>query len=107
MIISFLTRDLRTVCEDERVSADQLGNEIGQQLVNRLADLRAASSINDIVVGLSTLIDADGARRITLPPNGTLKFRANHPNNPIDVSGNVDWKRVSRIMIMEIDIVEA
>lgn len=74
-------------------------------LKHRLADLRAATSVKDLVAGQPR--ELDGADRhhmaIELCDGLRLIFCANHSINPITETGDVDWSRVSRIKILRIE----
>ena len=49
--LAFNSRELRSICEHEPTAKDALGAEIAEALRRRLADLRAATSIADLIVG--------------------------------------------------------
>lgn len=51
MIVAFETVKLRRVCEDKGVAIAQLGIEVAANLRERLADIRAASTTADLLVG--------------------------------------------------------
>jgi hypothetical protein len=79
---------------------------VAEVLKRRLADLRAATSINDLLAGRPRLLE--GSERdemvVDLRKTHRLVFCANHhPKNPLARSGNVDWPKVSRIKILRIE----
>ena len=66
--------------------------------------MRAAESINDLITGRPReLNDGTGRFVIDLHPGHRLVFCANHPTNPASDSGNLDWSRVSRVKIVNIE----
>lgn len=82
-----------------------LGPKAAEKLKRRLADLRAAAAISELVV--SRPYELDGARDHQMAMNlcdGTrIVFSANHSNPPTLKSGRVDWTKVNRIKIMDVE----
>jgi len=105
MEIAFHTRLLRDTCESEARLRQELGAEVGEMLKRRLADLRAAGSIRDVVLG--NVKEVPGSRgegmSIDLCDGYRIVVRANHTRNPQLANGEIDWSAVSRIKLMRID----
>jgi hypothetical protein len=105
MILAFETEELRTVCEDPDVAATLLSAAIASQLRGRLADLRAGTSISDLLVGNPRL---GGTRSenltIDLAPEVHMVWTANHVNTKTRVDGHIDWSRVSRVRLLKIEV---
>lgn len=102
MEIAFDTISLRKLCESESEAQRKLGVEIAKNLKRRLADLRAATSVKDLVAGRPR--ELDGARyRLDLSEGCLIIFCANHTTVPELKSGKVDWTRVSRVKLLEIE----
>src|SRR5262249_13278463 len=103
--LSFRTRDLRALCEDDTQALARLGTSAADALRHRIEDLRAATSVCDLIVG-SPRMDpalANGSIYvIDLADGWTLRFQANHARLALTKEGMVDWRRVSRIQIMDI-----
>lgn len=74
-------------------------------LKRRLADLRAATSIEDLLAGQPRELDgSDGQHMvIDLRDGYRIIFCANHPKNPITENGDLDWAKVSRVKILQIE----
>lgn len=71
--------------------------------MRRLADLRAATSIFDLVAGQPT--DAAGSQpqvTIELGAGYRMVLHPNHVNNPRSADGDVDWSQVRRVQVVEI-----
>ena len=51
MELLFKTQMLRTICEEEARAVSMLGVEAADRLRSRLADLRAAGTVSDLVAG--------------------------------------------------------
>jgi hypothetical protein len=75
-------------------------------LLSRLADLRAAGRLGELVGLLPMSVDnATGTAVIALGTSGpTLHVRVNHPNCPRQADGAVDWQQVTRIQILRIEV---
>ena len=104
--LAFASKSLRTICENEEEAVHELGGSVGEVLKHRLADLRAAITINDLLVGQPRILDGDTYNRhmiIDLCDSYQMIFSANHPNNPIGENGKIDWQKVSRIKILRIE----
>jgi hypothetical protein len=83
-----------------------LGEKVARQLMARLADLKAAGSAADLVVGRPRRIHRDGAEQIiiALGEEHSLTFKSNHSTVPTKgAGGTVDWRAVKRIKITSIE----
>lgn len=100
MELAFITRRLRSVCEDENMATDLYGTRVATALHGRLADLRAAGTIADLVAGRPFL--TDGAHpTVTLTIVGDLHLvcRVNHATPLREESGAIKWHAVRRLRI--------
>ena len=96
--------ELRTICEIEAHARNRLGDETAGVLKRRLADIRSAETISDLIAGRPReLDDGSGQMVIDLYSSYHLVFCANHPSNPVADRGNIDWSRVSRVKIVSIE----
>jgi proteic killer suppression protein len=103
--LAFDTKSLRDLCEKEEKARRELAPDVAQKLKHRLADLRAADSVEDLVAGRPRETESanPGYFVIDLTDGSRLAFCANHRNVPLLTSGGVDWSRVSRIKILRIE----
>jgi plasmid maintenance system killer protein len=102
--LAFATKQLRQLCEKEVIAQRELGVTVAEKLKRRLADMRAATCVKDLIAG--------GPRALTGPLRGhvslslgrgfRLIFCANHNTLPVLKSGEIDWSEVRRIQIQEI-----
>ena len=101
--LAFETRFLRELCESESKAMEVLGPAVAKTLQRRLADLRAANNIEDVVVG-RTAEKTDNNSHLTLDLSRelTIVFRANHKTTPELPEGGTDWSKVTRIQITKI-----
>jgi hypothetical protein len=81
-----------------------LGTKVAGILKHRLGDLRAATSINEVIVGEPRLLDAANEQMvIDLCDGYQIIFSANHPKKPVSGDGALDWTKISRVKILRID----
>jgi len=73
-------------------------------LKHRLADLRAAACVNDLIVGNPRELNRKNFQQyiLDLVDGYGLIFCANHNTNPQLSCGKTDWSKVSRIKILNI-----
>lgn len=102
MVLSFASKSLREICEDEEPAGRQLGKNVTKTLRHRLADLEAAGSVTDLIAGCPRKRESSDHYQVTLAAGFCLEFSANHVKNPVDKNEEVDWNRVNRIQIMRI-----
>jgi hypothetical protein len=103
MELAFETVGLRRVCESGTEARRSLPKETVEELQDRLADLRAAMSVSDLVAG-EPLLDArvPGRIRFRLDGGYELVCVGNHPKPPLTDDGLVDFNRVRRIRVVVI-----
>lgn len=101
MQLAFETKRLRDICENEERAADELGTKVAEQLKRRLADLRAAESIEEMP---NIVKPSKGSTKcsVRFAEDRSIVFCANHNPNPTSQSGKIDWAKVRRIRILEI-----
>lgn len=83
----------------------RFGARLGETIKNRLADIRAATTISDVVAGNPREISRDGkpAMALDLEDGYVMVFSPNHLRIPVRSDSSVDWKAVSRIKILVIE----
>lgn len=103
--ISFAERSLRSLCENGAKAEAALGIEAAVRLQRRLADLRAVTSVKDLVAG--SFIEKKGklGNELTFYLGGgyLMVVTPNHMVMPLLRSGKTDWKRVRRIKVLKIE----
>jgi len=102
--LSFDTKSLRQLCENRARAGKVLGRDIANKLVSRLADLRAVTCVNDLVVGHPREIDDSGDKHyvVDLCNGVSITFCANHVTNSFRNCSKIDWSRVTRIKLLKI-----
>ena len=106
MELAFASKELRSTCEKEFTARAKLGVNVAETLKRRLADIRAATSIADLVVGNPRILGSElnGCLVIGLSCDHQLILKANHPENPVTEKGKTDWTKVFRIKITFIGV---
>ena len=104
MELAFSTRLLRELCENEVRAKRALGARVGGKLKRRLADLRAAASVKDLVAGRPRELKSAHCAQIVIElcEGYCMVFGANHATVPVFESGGVNWSKVSRVKILGI-----
>jgi hypothetical protein len=102
LVLAFDTKPLRDLCESAEIAENVLGAAVANALRRRLADLRAAESARDLVVGHPRPLREDSTHEmvIDIDQDVQLVFRVNHPSPPMTSDGAVDWARVNRVKIL-------
>lgn len=101
--LAFETQSLRTACEEEKAAVNKFGGTLASELRARIADLRAADSVADLVAGSPTFTGGDEPSMTVLVSDSLeLVFRPNHVNNPHNATGALDWSRVRRLKLVRI-----
>ena len=102
--LAFETKSLRNLCENQSEARQKLGLTVAGKLKRRLADLRAAECVTEMVAGRIRELKGYSSSRIAveLGKSTVVVFVANHVKTPMLTSGDVDWARVRRIRILSI-----
>ena len=103
--LAFETKPLRSVCEIEAQAKLEFGSRVAEFLKHRLADMRAAASVTDLVVGKPRIVGGSGGQEmaVDLCDDFRLVFKSNHIRRPTIGVVEVDWSRVTRIKLLRID----
>jgi proteic killer suppression protein len=103
--LAFESRRLRTICEMEAEAKSELGDAVAEVLKHRLADLRAASSVKDLLAGRPRVLEGSGGKHmaVELADDYRLVFTSNHITRPKDSANDINWGWVTRIRLLGID----
>ena len=103
MEISFENKNLRQLCESQNKAKTQLGKALAIRLKTFLADLDVIENVNELISGRIYSVKLENNILIIEPSNDLkITFSANHINLPLSADDKVDWSRVTRIKIIEI-----
>lgn len=101
--IAFNSKLLRSLCENSAKARRILGVDVADKLKRRVADLRAAESLNELVAGNPTQLSTpDQAIAVTLCNGHRLIFCPVKKTGSQNESGEADWAAVHRVKILEI-----
>jgi hypothetical protein len=103
--ISFETKELRALCEDEALAAESFGPAVAEALKGRLADMSAVDAIDDLPVGQpqsDTYKDVD-CIHIQLADSHRLTVVANHRPPRTDPHGATAWAHVRRVRVVALE----
>ena len=102
--LAFQDENLRKVCESTISAKRKYGEAAASSLHARLADLRAASSVAELVDwGLAQFDKASVCQIIIFLENSyRMLLAVNHKPLP-GTPGGLDWKQVTRIKILSIE----
>lgn len=105
MELAFNDKHLRTICENEDDAKKELGETVAEILKHRLADLRAATHVKDLIAGQPRRLTDDESDNmaLNLRDDHFIVFTANHVNNPTNDLGELDWESVTRIKVLRIE----
>lgn len=102
--MSWDSLELRAICEIDLEAKQKLGMQDALSLQTRLADMVAATTVSDLLVGNPTpFLDSDGTVifKMNVGSEHELFFGNAHPNPPL-IEGSLDWTRIRRIKILSI-----
>jgi hypothetical protein len=99
--LAFESKSLRLKCESEAEAIRVLGTGVAAHLKRRLADLRAAESIDDLQTGRLTLQTDRQTLTIDLSEGYFLVCTPNHATAK-ESGGVPDWSRIRRVKIIKI-----
>jgi toxin HigB-1 len=100
--ISFAKKSLRSLCESKAKAETTFGIEAAVMLQRRLADLRAATSVKDLIAGNLNGANKKNDTEIVIDLGGrfSMILTPNHIVLPLLKSGAIDWKKVRRIKVL-------
>lgn len=101
--LSFAKKSLRELCESRATAIRKVGPTVAGRLRRRLADLRAAANVKDLVAGRPRQLDGAQHIAVDLGDGFRLVFCANHQTVPMTDASTVDWARVDRIQILRVE----
>lgn len=104
MQLAFESKDLRSICEIEAEGRRALGPVAAAVLKRRLADLRAADSIQDLPVGSPRVVEGETEQHLVLDliDGYVVRLAPNHPRVSPEPCMRRDWTMVRRLKIISI-----
>lgn len=104
MELSFVSQNIRMICENEETAKDMLGASVALTLKSRLADMRAAMFVSELLAGSPEETNHNGspAYKLDLTTQERLVFCCVHETIPLLPNNNTDWQQVSRVKLVNI-----
>jgi proteic killer suppression protein len=101
--LAFGSRRLREICEKQESALLELGETVAEALRTRVADLRAANSMSDLIAGSPRRVTRSHKEHFILDlcDGQVLVFRSNHLRDQKTVV--IDWNKVTRVQILQIE----
>lgn len=110
MNLAFATEELRERCEIQVTGERAYGLEVAHELRERLASMREANNVFELLTGRPRPIAGGDGRcyEVLLPENFRVVICANHKVIPrLGGSDSVDWSKVTRVIVQRIEKEEA
>ena len=104
MVISFANKALRELCEDASRAEQELGETAMRQLIQRLADLNAATDLADVIAGNPRSINQTEFA-VDLAASFMLTLTCSELKPPRMHDGSIDWLKVRRVKLVAISLV--
>lgn len=107
MDVYFTSEDLREACATERACKRRWGDQQAKVIGRRLAQLRAADSLDDMrafAAAHAHELQGERAGQLAVNAQGALRiiFEPAHDPAPCKPDGGLDWRRITAIRILDI-----
>lgn len=107
MEVTFATRNMQKRCSDDKAMQKQWGKKLARRLKQRLMELLAATTLQDIRrTPPARCHELTGNRKgqlsVDLEHPYRLIFKPDHSPMPCKNDGGLDWGSVTKIVIIEI-----
>jgi toxin HigB-1 len=102
MEITFSDHKLQKLCEQLKIANKKLGKDCARKLRSRLADLEAATSVQDLVAGRPHPLKGDRIGQFALDLQGGKRLVFESANDPIPYQedGSIYWAQVTAVRIV-------
>lgn len=107
MEVSFTSRSMQKACSSEKEMRKTWGAPMAKKLQQRLAELRAASTLEDV-----SRLPPARCHELTANRKGQVSVDLVHPHRlilvpdhkpvPARPEGGLDWTQVTRIVVLEV-----
>lgn len=103
-LVSESEQDKRALRRKKRLAVQRLGPQNAPKLYTRLLELAAADNVAELIAGDPHEYSGDrkGIYSLDLAGCGRLLFRPGHRETPTTPAGNIDWQRVTQVVIIHI-----
>ena len=104
MQITYASKTVQRLCEEDKHQRKQLGEKRAKRLKNRLAEFRAVENVSQLWLGRPHALTADRTGQYSVDLDGPMRllFVPTDQPPPTLPSGGIDWKQVSSVRLLEI-----
>ena len=107
MKVSFSTNSMQKRCSEEKAMQKQWGKNLARRLKQRLTELKAAATLQDICsTPPARCHELKGKRKgqlsVDLEHPYRLIFNPDHSPMPRTKDGGLDWDKVTEVMVIEV-----
>ncbi len=99
--LAFETKALRDICESEAIAKRELGAKVADALRRRLSDFRSVDTFDELP--FVKIKKRSNNVTFELPDDWQLVVTGGHGDNPKLPSGKIDWAKVTRLRIANIE----
>jgi len=104
MQITYATKAIQRLCEEEKHQLKQLGTKRAKRLKNRLSELRAVQNVSQLQLGRPHALTEDRAGQYSVDLDGPMRllFEPTDQPPPTLAAGGIDWQQVTSVRLLEI-----
>lgn len=104
MQITFASKTIQRLCEEEKHQLKQLGAKRAKRLKNRLNELRAVQNVSQLQLGRPHALTGDLAGQYSVDLDGPMRllFEPTDQPPPTLAAGGINWQQVTSVRLLEI-----
>ena len=104
MRITYASKKIQRLCEQEKHQRKELGEKRAKRLKTRLNELRAVENVSQLQLGRPHALTEDRAGQYSVDLDGPMRllFEPTDQPPPTLPSGGIDWQQVSSVRLLEI-----
>jgi len=104
MQITFATKAIQRLCEEDKHQRKQLGDKRAKRLKNRINELRAVQNVSQLQLGRPHPLSGDRAGQFSVDLDGPMRllFEPTDQPPPTLVAGGIDWQQVTSVRLLDI-----
>ena len=104
MQITYASKSIQRLCEEDKQQRKQLGEKRAKRLKVRLSELRAVEAVSQLRVGRPHALTGDRAGQYSVDLDGPMRllFEPTDQPPPTLEAGGIDWQQVTSVRILEI-----
>lgn len=101
MVLSFDSEEIRDYCETRINAVNSFGENVAKKLRNRISELSDTSTFGELPPYFWVPVN-NQIYRVALTEGYYLYFSSGHARPPLNGNGEINWKTVSRIKLLDI-----